>query len=199
MRLPWLLYASRPAFSLPAFARMIIGLLSDTHGDLTYATRGYALLKSLGVTRFIHAGDVGGESILDLFAGDTLDFVFGNNDVDRDALASYAASIGLACHDVCGSIAIDEHVISFTHGDRPQLVQRAIADPRTSYLIVGHTHLFGKRQINMTQIINPGALHRAKIKTVATLNPLAGIVQWFDVATGALVSDSGQNRDSGRR
>ena len=77
---------------------MLVGILSDTHGDTAAAAAGIALLQQRGVTRFLHCGDVGSGGVLDLLAGLPAGFVFGNCDIDRPALARYAATLRMDCH-----------------------------------------------------------------------------------------------------
>src|SRR5690348_8579677 len=62
--------------------RVLLGILSDTHGRRDASKAGIELLRARGAKYLIHCGDVGGEDILDLLAGDDPPsaFVWGNND-----------------------------------------------------------------------------------------------------------------------
>lgn len=152
-------------------AIVIVGILSDTHGRREIAKRAIALLCSRGAQQIVHCGDVGETDILDLLAGDPpAAFVFGNNDLDREALAKYAESIGVTCLKEFGTLTVDDRVIAVTHGDRGSLVRRAIDDPAVSYLLVGHTHVAADTRQRHVRVINPGALYRAARKSVALLN-----------------------------
>ena len=76
---------------------MIIGLLSDTHNRLAAAQAAVHALRANGAQHLLHAGDVGGEQIIDLLAGEPAAFVWGNNDFDRVGLSAYAAHLGVNC------------------------------------------------------------------------------------------------------
>ena len=160
---------------------MILGILSDTHGRHGAARRALELLRQHRATYFIHCGDVGGEDIVDLLAAAMLEassedsnagaaFVFGNNDLDREALARYARSIGVeACGDF-GTVTLQSKHIAIAHGDIGSIVRRVLDGQKHDYLLVGHSHVRGDERVRGVRVINPGALHRVAKKSVATLD-----------------------------
>jgi hypothetical protein len=149
----------------------ILGVLSDTHDKPDATAAGIATLRAAGAQFLLHCGDVGGQRILDLLAGIPCAFVWGNNDFDRTSLAEYAAHLGIQCCDDFAELSIGHKKIAVTHGDNPKLIHYA-TDPENKfdYLFVGHTHVPATHRINNTQVINPGALHRAANKTVAIID-----------------------------
>ena len=149
---------------------MILGLISDTHDRLDAMRDGLAVLKAAGTEFYLHCGDIGGQSCIDLLAGLPSAFVFGNNDFDRAALARYAASIDVACYGNFGHLELAGKKIALIHGDDFRLKQRLIDEQQHDLLFQGHTHIRDNRKIGRTRLINPGALYRAKEKTVATLD-----------------------------
>ena len=149
---------------------MLIGLLSDTHDKLAATIAAMRVLRAAGAEFFIHGGDVGGEQILDVFAGDNAAFVWGNNDWDRRELARYAKTIGLRCLDDFGELTLDNKRFAITHGDDLATLRRVQNDQRHDYLITGHTHVRHDERIGKLRWINPGALYRAREKSVALLN-----------------------------
>jgi hypothetical protein len=149
---------------------MLVGLLSDTHDDLDATVAGLRVLRGAGVEYFLHSGDVGGQKILDLFAGDRFAFVWGNNDWDRRDLSRYASSIGLQCLDEFGEVTIDGKLIALMHGDDSARLKRVLSQQRHDYLITGHTHVKQDERRGRIRWINPGALHRVRTKTVAVLD-----------------------------
>jgi putative phosphoesterase len=151
---------------------MIVGILSDTHGRFPAAKKGVDLLRARGAAYLIHCGDVGGEDILDLLADDppSAAFVFGNNDYDREELARYAASIGVNCLHAFGTVALDGKQIAVTHGDNGSTLRRVLQAQEHDYLLIGHSHVHGEKRVGRVRVVNPGALHRASPKTVATLD-----------------------------
>jgi putative phosphoesterase len=150
---------------------MLIGILSDTHDRLEAATAGIAALRARGAERFIHCGDVGGERILDLLAGIGATFVWGNTDYRQAELTKYAADLGIDCRGHFGELEIDGKKIAVTHGHDEKLIGRLVIGEQYDYLLHGHTHIKRDERVGRTRIINPGALHRAAVKTVALLDP----------------------------
>lgn len=122
---------------------MLIGLISDTHGLL----RPGALRALADVEMILHAGDVGGTSILErLRQVAPTRAVYGNVD-PKNALPS-AIDVeleGLHVHVSHG------HEIGSPTPER--LVERYGAD----IIIYGHTHKALMRRIGSTLVINPGA------------------------------------------
>jgi putative phosphoesterase len=149
---------------------VIIGILSDTHDRLDAMAAGLALLKQKGATFFIHCGDIGAEPMIDLLVGEPAVFVWGNCDWDRRGLERYAYEVGVDCRGVMADLVLDDKRIAVVHGDDARAKHALLESQRFDYLLQGHTHLVSDERIGKTRVINPGALHRAKVKTVATLD-----------------------------
>jgi uncharacterized protein len=144
---------------------------------------GIAALQKGGAEFFIHCGDIGGEACIDLLAGLPCAFVFGNTDFDRAALARYAASIDVACYGNFANLELEGKKFAVMHGDDYKLKQRLLAAQEHDYLCQGHTHVRLNERIRRTRIINPGALHRATVKTVVTLETKTDTVVAYEVRT----------------
>ena len=162
-------------------ARVLVGILSDTHDRLDAMIAGMRALRGAGAEFFIHGGDVGGEHILDCLAGDRAAFVWGNNDWERPELAWYAKSIGVQCFDDFGEITLDGKRFAITHGDDAERLKRIQSEQKHDYLITGHTHLRRDQRVGRLRWINPGALYRAREKTVALLDPSRDVLQFLTV------------------
>ena len=160
---------------------VILGILSDTHGRADAAAEAMRVLRAAGATYFIHCGDVGSESVLDHLAGAQAAFVFGNTDWDRRPLERYAQSIGVACHGAAADLSLDGKRIAVVHGDDSRLKQRLLAGQEYDYLFQGHTHVPADERVGRTRVINPGALHRATVKTVATVDLTRDAVKFLKV------------------
>ena len=89
---------------------MLLGVVSDTHGDMERTRAAVTMLESLEVGVVLHCGDIGSPEIIPLFERWPTHFVFGNCDYDREALregdrgrranvpsAFRHAGIGIAC------------------------------------------------------------------------------------------------------
>jgi putative phosphoesterase len=149
---------------------MILGLLSDTHDRIEPLELALKLLGDAGAEFYIHCGDVGGEEILDALAGLQCAFVWGNNDWDRDSLGRYAHDLHLQVCNTFGQIPVDGKMIAITHGDDMSIIQRVMREEKFDYLFTGHTHIPHDHRYGKLRWINPGALHRARPKTCATLD-----------------------------
>jgi putative phosphoesterase len=167
----------------------IVGLLSDSHGNDHRTTAAVRLLCDRGVEMLIHLGDVGSEAVLDAMvvaqdAGGQLvpqvHVVFGNTDHDHIALGRYAVSIGIKVHHPMGRLEVEGKTIAFTHGDRQNLMDQALAD-EVDYLCHGHTHECRFDKVDQTRVINPGALTRAQTYTAAVLTPRTGQLSWVEI------------------
>ena len=166
---------------------MIVGLLSDTHGRGNMAAAAVRLLLDRGVEHLVHCGDVGdgdraGLDVIDALAGGVpATFVYGNNDDARDTLARYAAAVDVTCAGDDGRLVLGDKVAVVTHGDDGRLVRAVLAEQAVDYLFVGHTHQRLDRREGRVRIVNPGALHRARTKSVAVLDTAADTVEFLTV------------------
>jgi putative phosphoesterase len=160
---------------------VLLGVLSDTHDRVDAMASAMTLLRQAGAQFFIHCGDVGSERVLDHFAGLPSAFVFGNTDWDRASLARYAQSIGVACHNTFADLDLGGKKVAVTHGDDFRLKQRILSGQRHDFLLLGHTHVRMDERVGKTRVINPGALHRAREKTVATLDTASGELKFLVV------------------
>ena len=160
---------------------VIIGILSDTHDRAAITAVAVELLRQKGAEYFIHCGDVGSQQVLDHLAGLHAAFVWGNCDFDRMALQHYAGLLGIQCFGAYGELELDGKLIAVHHGDDPKRKQRVLAEQRHDYLLQGHTHVRQDERVGRVRLINPGALHRATEKTVATLDTAADRVEFHVV------------------
>ena len=149
---------------------MVIGILSDSHDKIPALQAAIKVLLANGAQMLIHCGDLGGEQAIDCLAGHDAAFVWGNCDWDRRGLDEYARSVGVRCLGTGGCLDLDGKRVCVTHGDEPPTIQRLLADPETNYLLMGHTHQRRDERVGHVRVINPGALHRANVKTVALLD-----------------------------
>jgi putative phosphoesterase len=160
---------------------MIVGILSDTHGRADMAHLAVDKLLENKAEYLIHCGDVGGQDVLDALAGHPSMFVFGNNDYDSDELIKYAKILGIACGGTHGKLAFAGKRAAVTHGDDGRLVRRLIQEQQIDYLFLGHTHEKLDRREGKVRIINPGALYRATVKTVAVLDTQSDELKFLNI------------------
>ena len=166
---------------------MIVGLLSDTHGRAEIAVAAVRLLVAAGAEQLVHCGDVGdgdrdGTAVLDAMAGGPpAVFVFGNNDDERKRLARHAKAVGVRCGDDHADVLLDGKLAVVTHGDDGKFVRKQLERQAADYLFVGHSHQRVEYRQGRVRVVNPGALHRATIKTVAVLDTATDAVRFLTV------------------
>ncbi len=160
---------------------MIVGILSDTHGAVEAAKAGIAILREAGAEYFVHCGDVGSTDVLDQLAGLQAAFVYGNTDWNRDELKSYAAKLDISCLGERGVLILEDTRIAVMHGDDERAMKKIITDGSANYLLSGHTHLRDDRRIGSVHLINPGALYRTAVKSVAVLDTDTDTVRFLSL------------------
>lgn len=162
---------------------MKLGLLSDTHGRYAIAERAARTLLLAGAQHLVHSGDVG-DGVLDALSLVKLPvaFVFGNTDYDRAVLRKHAELLGFTCLGESGTIDVGGKRIAVTHGDIARHVDDVIDAQSADVLVTGHTHVKHDLRAGKVRRINPGALHRAPIKTVALLDLDANVLEWFTIS-----------------
>jgi putative phosphoesterase len=161
---------------------VIVGILSDTHDRADASAAGVAALRAAGAEFFVHCGDVGSERILDHLAGLRAAFVFGNTDWDRAGLERYAQAIGIDCLGASGELVLGGKRFGVAHGDDAWLVKRWLAEQRHDYVLLGHSHVRDDDRVGRVRVINPGALHRAREKTVAVLDTTTDALRFIPIA-----------------
>ena len=165
---------------------MIIGILSDSHGQTRRTAAALRALRSLGAAELVHCGDICGDGVLALLAEHRVHFVWGNMDFVDASVERYCRTLGLSPPvGVPLSLELDGTTVAVFHGhERPfshlrrALHEQDMAQIRTvvgdaRYVLYGHTHQAADERIGGLRLINPGALHRARVYSVATLD-LAG-------------------------
>lgn len=129
-----------------------------------------ALFDSLGVEHVIHCGDIGGTEVFDELVGRQCTVVWGNMDLPDSGLFAYLKTVGLeAPNQVPAKLTLGAKTFAVFHGHEPEC-QKATHTLEADYILHGHTHVPRDEHIGETRIINPGALHQAKRKTVAILD-----------------------------
>lgn len=136
------------------------------------------VLVQQGAELLIHLGDIGTVEVIDALcvdhpvSGDQVDsyLCFGNTDWDIDSLAEYADDLDVNVQHPTGKIPLDSgEALFFCHGHEDRPMKQAIHEG-ARYLCHGHTHRQEDETRGDTRIINPGALFRASVYSVAVLD-----------------------------
>lgn len=148
---------------------MRVGIISDTHGQVAFTRAAVQMFESLEVERVLHCGDIGSPEVVELFAPWPTDFVFGNCDVDRQALRMAIERAGKICHEEFGDLEIEGVRLALLHSHDRRLLVASIGSGRYRTVCYGHTHVAVIEHHGDTLAINPGAIYRAQPHSVAVL------------------------------
>ena len=132
---------------------MLIGIMSDTHDNVTFTKKAIDLFNSRKVEFVIHAGDYTSPFTLKLFKELKCKYagIFGNNDGDKLLLQERAEG---NIHNQPYIFILHERKIVVMHEHH---VVEALADSgHFDVVIYGHTHTSDVRKVKNTLVINPG-------------------------------------------
>ncbi len=165
---------------------MIVGILSDSHGHAEAVRSAVEILRRHGAEMLFHCGDLGGVEVLDELVGLPVHFVWGNMDRPDGATYAYCETVGLPWPNGPVEVEVAGKRIGVYHGH--EFLRGVRVEPgRFDYVFFGHTHQREDVQRDGTRFINPGALHRASTKTVATLDLATDALTYFRVPDGDVV------------
>ncbi|WP_435009138.1 YfcE family phosphodiesterase [Tundrisphaera lichenicola] len=160
---------------------MKVGILSDTHDEVERTSRAVAELVGAGAEALIHCGDLTVPAVVLECGGLPSYYVFGNNDYQQEPLRRAMDLVGGLCLDWGGEIVLGGRRIAVTHGDSNLEIRRlTLADP--DYFLFGHSHQAADERRGATRWINPGALSRARPKTVALLDLQTDVLEFLTIA-----------------
>lgn len=167
---------------------MRIGLLSDTHGNISRTRAAIGLLKTHGVEVVIHCGDVGSEAVLDeLSAGLSLQgipvhVVLGNVDPWEEGISGYSRPGGPTLLGDAGHLRLGGREIAVLHGHEERRLRATIEGGKFDFVFTGHTHIASDERVGRTRVINPGAVHRARVPSVAILDTSTDAVMFIPLS-----------------
>jgi uncharacterized protein len=152
---------------------MRIAILSDTHSRYATIESALQLVEQHQVELILHCGDIEDSEAVWLFPPNT-HFVFGNCDSERTAIRQAVHGIGATLYEPFGKLELDGVNIAWIHSDDHRLFRDLEQSGAYDFLFYGHTHVADERQTGPTRVINPGALHRARQKTLLVLDLESG-------------------------
>jgi putative phosphoesterase len=149
---------------------MRLGVVSDTHGHIPSTRAAIRALAEEDVAAVVHCGDIGSAEVVALFTGWPTHFVFGNVDYDEGELSRAIQSAGQTCHGRFGELELAARKIAFLHSDDRELFEQTVESGDWDLVCYGHTHVAEQHKEGRTLVLNPGALYRAKPKTLAVVD-----------------------------
>ena len=149
---------------------MQLAILSDTHSRHAAVATALDLVRQRGINLILHCGDIDDAATVRLFRGFEAHFVFGNCDYDRDELEQAMKETGATAHGAWGCLELEGRKIAWMHGDDKSLFHDLDRSGEFHYLFYGHSHHAETHESGKTLVVNPGALHRARVKTFVVLD-----------------------------
>ena len=133
---------------------MRIGVVSDTHNNLTNVARIVELLNRARVARVVHTGDITQAKTLYALAAleAPLCGVYGNNDVERASLERACAELGFEFTDPPLRLTLASRRLLVVHDPRDLRAHSGEAD----VALHGHDHRTVRERRHGALVFNPG-------------------------------------------
>jgi hypothetical protein len=134
---------------------MRIGVVSDTHNHLRNVERIVALFNAAGVERVVHTGDITQAKTLEALARLEMPVVgvYGNNDLERDALEEAASALSIGLVDPPLRLEWAGRSLAVVHD--PLHIDASLLS-ECEFVLHGHNHLFVHEKRDDCWLFNPG-------------------------------------------
>ena len=141
---------------------MNIGIISDTHDDLSSLKNAIKSFNERRVDYVIHAGDYVYPGVVKQFKNfnGKLVGVLGNNDGEKLGLLRNFQEIGGELYGEFGDLRLDGLRIAIYHGTNDKVTEALITCQLYDLVIYGHTHKKREDKIQNTLVLNPGCAHK---------------------------------------
>jgi putative phosphoesterase len=149
---------------------MLLGVVSDSHGQLEPTRAAVRMLESLKPEVVLHCGDIGSTDVIELFRPWPTHYVFGNVDHDDGELRQAIEQAGHVCHGRFGELTLAERRIAFLHSDNAAQFRETIHGGAFDLVCYGHTHRAEHHLQGRTLVLNPGAIYRATPHSIAVVD-----------------------------
>jgi uncharacterized protein len=141
---------------------MNIGIISDTHDDLSSLKNAIKSFNERRVDYVLHAGDYVFPGVVKQFKNfnGKLVGVLGNNDGEKLGLLRNFQEIGGELYGEFGDLRLDGLRIAIYHGTSEKITEALITSQLYDLVIYGHTHKKRAAKIQDTLVLNPGCAHK---------------------------------------
>tara|TARA_Y100000746_G_scaffold205242_1_gene192270 strand:- start:369 stop:860 length:492 start_codon:yes stop_codon:yes gene_type:complete len=136
---------------------MLVGVVSDTHNNITNIENIINIFNKEEVKLVIHTGDISKPQTLRLFSRLNCPMmgVFGNNDRIEKGLKEVCDEYNFNFQDPPFPLTIEDKKIAVFH--EPELIDKYIKEHKDIQLIIhGHTHRYREETLNDIVFFNPG-------------------------------------------
>jgi len=138
---------------------MMIGVLSDTHDNLTNLTYALSALQERGIGTLIHCGDLTSLEMVSHLDGFRVICTLGNMDVMTGTIKKRIEK--MRADNFAGTVfrgQIDGVAVAATHSHLDGKVMDLVREGRHAWIFHGHTHEKRDEMVQGVHIVNPGAL-----------------------------------------
>jgi len=144
---------------------MKLGVLSDTHNNLTNLEAALTFFRREGVETIIHCGDLTAPETASSMRGFRVIHTAGNGDYANGQIRQVL--VDLDPQNFSGMVFSGEIAgvsIAATHGHLPGKAAELARSGEYRYVFSGHSHRRMEEQVGATRMVNPGALGGLKVE-----------------------------------
>ena len=147
---------------------MKIGILSDSHNNVTNIQTALTAFRQEGIETIIHCGDLTSKETAATLGGFRVIHTFGNGDADRATLRQTLKELNPDnFSETVYTGEIDGVKIAATHSHLPGKLEALIDSGLYRYVFFGHSHHFYDEMVGRSRVINPGPVgHRGDFSAV---------------------------------
>ncbi|MGB9748585.1 MAG: metallophosphoesterase [Candidatus Woesearchaeota archaeon] len=149
---------------------MLIGIISDTHDNISVLRRAVSEMKKRKISTIIHAGDLCAPITLNELKDFKLIFALGNVDGDVLLIKNRLNLMNGVFLGFGGVVNVENKSFAVFHGHYPFILDSLIKSQDFDYIITGHTHKKRNEKVGKTRIINPGCMYSTHENSFAILN-----------------------------
>jgi len=158
---------------------MKIGLISDTHDNVTNILKAVKIFQEERVEFVIHLGDLVAPATVQYFKGLKMKFITGNCDGDLHMIEEKCREHGYEYLGEFAELELSGKKIYLMHYDPSKNAPDKIG--KYDYIFHGHTHIRRDETLNGTRIVNPGAHYYRAEGTIAIVDVDKGDVKFVKV------------------
>ncbi|MDF7806668.1 YfcE family phosphodiesterase [Pontiellaceae bacterium B12219] len=158
---------------------MKIGILSDTHGNLSITEKCADVFRKSRVTAIFHCGDIGSFDVLKKLGELNMPVhaVLGNVDRFSNDWKFAPRPEGLQLHGRFGDITLVGKRIALLHSDDRARFNACVESGDYDFVFTGHSHEFHDVMHKNTRCINPGTAGRGAPNACAVLDLEGGVLE----------------------
>lgn len=138
---------------------MEIGVLSDTHDNLSNLLMVLETCRDRGIDTLIHCGDLTSMDMISHLKGFRVIYTMGNMDVTTGTIKRQLEKMrddnfaGMVFEGSLGGVPV-----AAAHSHVDGVVMKLVGENRFRWIFHGHTHKKRDEVINGVRVVNPGAL-----------------------------------------